>query len=346
MHIVNIMFSKGGGGIEQSFVDYTEGLIKRGHRVTAITHPKALVNKDLAALGVTPITLRNIGEWDPIASLRLKLKLNQLKPDAILAHTSRSFALAHRANHKHFPLVGVAHNYNSRVRRMKEADAVFTTTHDLIRFVTSLGVSQSRVFHIPNMIKCDTLPIRGNRNDPPVIGSMGRFVKKKGFNVFIDALKIVHDRGYRFKAVLGGTGEEEGDLMARCKAAGLDSILTFSGWVQDKKAFYSNLDIFCLPSLHEPFGIVLLEAFTYGVPVVATDSEGPMDIINPNIDAVIVAKDNAAEMASAITRMLDDNGFAATIAANAFVKARTVYSIESVSERIEKALIAITAKPQ
>ena len=344
MHIVNIMLSTGGGGIEQAFVDYTEGLLRRGHEVTAITHPDAWANTPLRIIGIKPVSFRNMGEWDPIAMLRMGFKLKDLAPDAVIAHTGRAFSLTRFILHKSCPLIGVAHNYNKRVRRMKSASAVFATTHDLIRFAKECNVLEDRIYHIPNMVRCDALPLRAPRNIPPVIGSMGRFVKKKGFNVFIDALKILHERGYRFKAILGGEGDEEKRLHAQAETAGLGDILSFPGWIEDKKRFYTYIDIFCLPSLHEPFGIVLLEAFTHGTPVVATDSEGPRDIITPNFDALLVKKESASELAAAIAKLIDEPDTAATLATNAFVKTKTTYSIESVSERIEKALEAITAK--
>jgi glycosyltransferase involved in cell wall biosynthesis len=338
------MFSAIGGGIEQAFVDYCEGLQARGHQVTAVTHPAAVVNPQLRLLGITPVSMRNLGEFDPIAILRLRRILRKAAPNIIIAHTTRSCTLAHFASGKRWPLVAVAHNYQRRIRRMVAADAVFTTTHDLIDFVASQGMAKDRISHIPNMVRCHELPHRAPRRTPPVIGSMGRFVAKKGFDVFIDALKLLKERHYDFRAVLGGTGEEEKRLKARAAAAGLGDTLTFPGWVEDKKAFYTSIDMFCLPSLHEPFGIVLLEAFIHGVPVVATDSEGPRDIITANFDALIAPIGDAAKLAEALARLLDDVKLADELAANAFAKAKTTYSIEGVSARIEQALEVVIRK--
>lgn len=346
MHIVNIMFSAIAGGIEQAFVDYCEALQKRGHRVTAITHPKAAVNPQLAALGIATISIRNFGEWDFMAVRALRHTLESLSPDVAITHTRRSFALALKANNEPVcPLVGVAHNYNKHSHRMVKADAVFTTTQDLIRFMIRQGVREDRIFHVPNMVRCQELPSHPPRQTPPVIGSMGRFVAKKGFDVYIDALALLRQRGYQFKAVLGGKGAEAKHLKRRAAKAGLGDRLSFTGWVQDKKAFYTGLDIFCLPSLHEPFGIVLLEAFTHGTPVVATDSEGPRDIITANFDALVVPIGNAAELAGAMAKLLDNPQLAGNLAANAFAKAKTRYSMESVGGQIEKALGTIVSLP-
>jgi len=344
VHIANIMFSAIAGGIEQAFVDYCEALHIRGHRVTAITHPKAAINPQLKALGIEPISLHNIGEWDIFAMRKLRRILHKLAPDVAVTHTHRSFALTRRANNGICPLVGITHNYHERAKRMLTADAVFTTTHDLIRFMMENGVAEDHIFHIPNMVRCHALPSRGPRHEPLVIGAMGRFVKKKGFEVFIDALALLRQRGYMFKAILGGTGAEEKHLKHHAHKSGMDEVLSFPGWIEDKKTFYSSLDIFCLPSLHEPFGIVLLEAFVYGTPVVATNSEGPRDIITPNFDALIVPMGNATELAAAIAKLLDNPQLAADLAANAFAKAKMNYSMESVAAQIEKALQTVVER--
>lgn len=341
LHIVNIMLSSGSGGIEQAFLDYCEGLKQRGHRVTPITLPQADVNAPLRKMGLELHHLSNSGEWDLLARWILRRQLQKLKPDVVIAQTSRAFRLAQYGTKKRFPLVGVAHNYNHRVKRFVGADAVFATTHDLIRFVGEQGVAEEKVFLVPNMVRCEALPLRAVGNAIPVIGAMGRLVEKKGFDIYIDALQLLKKQGYMFKAVLGGTGQDKKALKKRAQEAGLSDTLSFLGWVEDKKTFYTGIDIFCLPSHHEPFGIVLLEAFTFGTPVVSTDSEGPKDIITPNFDALLVHKGSAQELAAGMALLLKDTEMAARLASNGFVKAKTQFSIESVSARMEEALVEI-----
>jgi glycosyltransferase involved in cell wall biosynthesis len=342
VRIANIMFSRGGGGIEQAFVDYCEGLRSLGHQVVAITSPGAVVNAQLAALGIETHSIGNLGEWDPIATYRLRKRLLTLKIDCVIAHANRAYGLSHRAIKGKVPLIGVVQNYNTR--RYNTADGVLTTTFDLINVLAAQGIARENIFHIPNMVRISELPQHGARRTPPVVGTMGRFVAKKGFDVYIDALRIVKERGFAFKAVLGGTGAEETALRARAQAAGLSEHLSFLGWVDNKKSFYTGIDIFCLPSLHEPFGIVLLEAFTFGAPVIATNSEGPRDIITPNYDALIVEMGSAQQLAEAIIVLLREPETANKLAANAFAKAKMRYSLDVVCADIEKAVNTTVAR--
>lgn len=336
MRIANIMLSRQGGGIEQASIDYAEALRLQGHHVICITSPGAWANGELAQLGIETHHITNLGQWDIFAARRLRKLLLSLNVDIVISHANRALSLSRIAIKGRIPLVGVAHNYN--IKRYGDADGVFTITRDLVEKLSSKNVVRERIFHIPNMVRCSELPHRNGRGDIPVIGGMGRFVAKKGFDVYIDALKILKERGVAFKAVLGGTGAEAEVLQARAKAAGLAECMDFSDWVQDKKNFYTGIDIFCLPSLHEPFGIVLLEAFTYGTPVIATDSEGPRDIINAGEDALIVEMGSAAQLASAIETLINDAKKAEKLAANAFAKVKSKYALEVVGADIEKAL--------
>lgn len=335
MHILNIMFAKGGGGIEQAFVDYCEGLRDRGHQLSAIVYPGAWAEEQLRARGITPITLRNFSEYDPIAAFRLSRLIKRLAPDIIIAHANRATSLSLRAR-AGIKIVGVVQNYFTR--RYNKTDAVFTTTYDLINTLKTQGIDEKNIFHIPNMVKVSELPHRQARHNPVVIGAMGRFVKKKGFDTYIHALALLKERGIMFKAVLGGTGVEEAVLRTLAAEKNIENDLEFIGWVDDRKAFYTNIDIFCLPSLHEPFGIVLLEAFAHGAPIISTDSEGPKDIITPNYDALIVEKENDEQLANALQRLIAEPETCEKFAANGFAKVKTRYALDVVAERIEIAL--------
>jgi glycosyltransferase involved in cell wall biosynthesis len=236
-------------------------------------------------------------------------------------------------------VIGVVQNYSTR--RYNNTDAVFTTTYDLMATLAAQGIPENKIFHVPNMVKVAELPHRMPRNNPVIIGAMGRFVKKKGFDTYINALSILKTRGVAFKAVLGGTGEEEQNLRKLATEKELGAQLQFTGWVDDRRAFYTGIDIFCLPSLHEPFGIVLLEAFAHGAPIISTNSEGPKDIITPNYDAIIVEKGNAEQLAEALERMIKDPALCDKLAANGFAKVKTRYSLEVVSTNIEKAIVQL-----
>ena len=91
-------------------------------------------------------------------------------------------------------------------------------------------------------------------------------------------------RAPRFVPSLPGKGRSARHSSASPTVHGLAGCAGFPGWVDDKPAFFAGIDVFCLPSHHEPFGIVLIEAMAQAMPIVATDSEGPSEILRDGID--------------------------------------------------------------
>ena len=258
MHIINAMLGKGLGGIEQSFINYAHTLLVEGNEVTMLTDPGAAINSSLEKMsGIEHRTISNLGQWDLFAAYRLRLLIKKNTPDVIIAHGNRAISLLKRAARRICPLIGVAHNYS--IKRLIGLDAVFAVTDELKNRLSSAGQSRDRIYHIPNIYEADIQPIAARPfRHPPIIGSMGRFVKKKGFIYFIMALKILDDDDIDFLAYIGGSGREDQVLRTLVARLNLTEKVHFLGWIKDKKDFFRSIDIFCLPSIYEVFGDSLI----------------------------------------------------------------------------------------
>lgn len=340
MRIANIMFGRRLGGIEQAFIDYNQVLIHNNYQVLSVTDPNASVKVQQHS-NLTHATLANNGNWDPLAAHRLKRLLKKFKPDATILHGNRAIRLAQLSG-KHAGLhVGVTHNY--RLKSFANLDLVFATTKDLHRAAFENGVLSSHIEIIPNMINAPVKLARkpkGGESAPIIIGAMGRLVEKKGFDQLLQSIaKLKTMTRANFKLILGGEGEEEAHLRQMIESLNLSKDVELLGWVNDKRAFYQRCDIFCLPSLHEPFGIVLLEAMAYGVPVVAYESEGPHDIFMAHPESGIrVPVGDTGELATAIERLIHDPTQREYLIKNGFETIQKEYSLEKVAQKIEVAL--------
>jgi glycosyltransferase involved in cell wall biosynthesis len=345
------MFSKGLGGIEQAQVDYCEALKMEGHKVTAIIAPLAKIKPALLLLGINVIEIKNFSAWDFFAKAYIKKIMLQLSPDALILHGNRAVSLTKwiggdgvRNNPSHplsrICLIGVTHNYS--IKHLIGLDAILATTNDLKATVIVAGQDKNKIYKLPNMVRVNNnnYSLIPSHRTPIIIGTMGRFVKKKGFDVFIRAMACLKEQGINFKAVIGGGGEEEASLRDLAAELSLQGEIEFLGWVNNKDKFFANIDIFCLPSLHEPFGIILLEAFSYKKPIVVSDSEGPSEIVSNNIDALLVSKGDSKAMADAVIRLANNADFAAGLARNGFEKAMQ-YNISNFAVELSAAVTAI-----
>ncbi len=342
MHIINAMFAKNLGGIEQCAVDYAQGLASKGHKITCLVQPDAAVIPALQSIsGVETIEISNRGQWDFVAKLRLRKILKKLSPDVMIAHGNRALKLLARMD---YPLVGVTHNYS--LAHMKKADAVIALTNDLARHAISQGVAEQAIIRLPNMIQLEKKTVMPKRmQQPPVIGAMGRLVKKKGFDIFFQALAVLKEQKVLFQAILAGDGEEAESLKHLASELKLTSEdIHFTGWINNKNELFDKVDIFCVPSHHEPFGIIVLEALTRALPVVSTASEGPSEILTHEKDALLTPVGDAKALAEALKKLIQTPKLCADLAKNGQRLVNEKYSMNVVADALSTALEAMLAK--
>ncbi|MBX9726443.1 MAG: glycosyltransferase family 4 protein [Rickettsiales bacterium] len=336
MTILNLMLGKERGGLEQAALDYAQGMALANIPSLSVISPNAWVEAPMVAAGVAHETLINTGRFDFFAPTRLRTLAARTNATAIICHGNRALMLALRAfNTPSSPkIIAVAHNY--KTKRFAKAHAAFAITQHLAQHLEAIGAKN--ITHMPNMVRVIDAPMREGFRTPPVIGTMGRFVAKKGFKHFIEALSVLRARGVDFKAFIGGDGEEASAIAELITRYQLEQHITLSGWVQNKPSFFAGLDLFVLPSLHEPFGIVLIEAMNHAVPVISTDSEGPREILHHGVDGILTPRGDPEKLADAIAELLANPARAAALgtAGNALVSKE--YSMAAMAKRLQTAL--------
>ena len=359
MKIINAMFGRGLGGIEQAFLNASQSLSRRGHEILSLTHPKAEILPQLKEIcATTPSishkTLANWGQWDPLAAMRLKSLAQQFQPDIVLCHGNRANLLLGRALKGIAPVVGFAHRYS--LKHLARMDSVIAVSKDLYQQLSQSGMAENQIFHIPNMINLEGIKpitrrnwLQQNKNRPACIGAMGRMVDdNKGFDLLIEALALLHKRDLSFQAKIAGDGPLLPMLKARARQAGLENHLSFPGWIADKQKFFEECDLFCVPSRHEPFGIIVLDAWAHGVPLIATAAQGPSEMISDQRDGLLVPLDDQdtviSALADALARGLQDPELMDRLAINGLSQVHN-YGLDAVGEMMETALIKIKNAP-
>ncbi len=142
-------------------------------------------------------------------------------------------------------------------------------------------------------------------NDKFHIVSMGRMAKVKGYDILIKAVEILKEKKENVYLTLIGDGQERANLEKLTFGSDLKNYVKFTGWVmgEEKFQYLSANDLYVMSSLHEGFGVVLLEAMTCGLPIVATNEGGQTDIIEHDKNGLLVRPGNAEEIAEAILSM-------------------------------------------
>lgn len=99
-------------------------------------------------------------------------------------------------------------------------------------------------------------------------------------------------------------------------------------------AAYHAAEVFCLPSLHEPFGIVILEAWAAGRPVVAARVGGIPSFTQDGQDILHAQPGDTSDLAARLIQVLDDPELAGRIAAAGQAKARRDYAWSAIAARM------------
>ncbi|MCW3994703.1 MAG: glycosyltransferase family 4 protein [Candidatus Bathyarchaeota archaeon] len=151
-----------------------------------------------------------------------------------------------------------------------------------------------------------------------VVFAVGRLSENKGFQFLIQAMQDVTSELSNAVAVIAGIGPYEAQLRQLIARKGLAKHVKLAGWVseEEKAALYERSDIVVFPSMDEPFGIVILEAFRMRKPLIAFNTESAREIIQDE-SALLVPTGDANRLAEGIIRVLTNSELRSQLVANA-----------------------------
>lgn len=118
--------------------------------------------------------------------------------------------------------------------------------------------------------------------DDKVVLFLGRITLQKGPDYFIEAAKKVLDMDSRVKFIMAGKGDMLPRMIERAAQLGIGRRMIFPGFVnrQEAEQLFRMADVFVMPSVSEPFGIVPLEALAQGTPVIISRQSGVSEVLH------------------------------------------------------------------
>jgi len=153
---------------------------------------------------------------------------------------------------------------------------------------------------------------RASGGHPPVILFVGVLKRTKGVMVLLDACRRLRDLGKPFRLVVVGKYESPdfaSEVQGFVRTNGLTEAVAFPGVLvgADKWRAYEQADLFCFPSFFEAesFGLVLVEAMMFRLPIVATRWRGIPALVNDGDNGFLVETENPAETAAKLALLCD-----------------------------------------
>ena len=204
-------------------------------------------------------------------------------------------------------------------RKMDAASFVVTCTEANRDHLASIG-SSTPVHVVYHGLNADFEPLVAApvRREPPArprLLAVGRLVRKKGLDTFVDACAVLRARGVDFEAVIvGESGDHEPQVRERVAATGLEDRVTFVGPLTQDALFaeYLRATVFALPCRvledgdRDGIPNVLMEAMACGIPVVTTGISGIPELVRDGENGLLVQPDRAVDLADALHRLVKD----------------------------------------
>lgn len=213
----------------------------------------------------------------------------------------------------------------------------------------ALKVNKKKIRVVYNAVEKDSF-ISKKKHETLVVGMAGRINRWKGQKLFVDMAEIVHKRFPKVIFEIAGeayAGEEylKEELQQYIHDKQLDSNVRVLGQVNNMKEFYEGLDVFVLPSIQpEPFGLVVVEAMAYEIPIVATNHGGPVEIVTEGEDGYLVEFDTANQMAEKVEYLLSNEKLREQMGKHGAKKQKDKFSVFAMVDGVEKVFMEVLGK--
>jgi glycosyltransferase involved in cell wall biosynthesis len=347
-NILHAMLGKGLGGLEQVFLDYQPILEawaqKHGGQCVGVVRKGGKVAEREAGRTPPLVPMTAFTDWDPLTLAAAKGVVRATAPDLILSHgqrPARVFAKVAPANAVqavclHKPSFEVAPGVH-----------YLAVGRHLARLAIERGAPQDHVWFIPNSVKppsAQARPFSRGEGASVKIVAAGRLHVKKGFDVLIRAVGKLRAWDFDVTCEIAGEGDERDDLEALIKELDLDPCVKLIGWTDDVAGFLATGDLFAFPSHQEGFPLTLLEAMSVGLPVVATEIDGPGEILKDGVNGRLVPDDDPDRLGEALGELISDRETAIRLGAAARTLVLDEYGPGELARRLEAALDGMLSK--
>lgn len=300
LHVIDA--DRVGGGMEVFLSRLAPALRTAGVEQLVVTKRGPELAARLEQAGI-PTARLSLHKRDPLSWLGIRWLAHRFRPDIVLSWLPHA---ARRVPDGRWLRVAQIGLYNS-LRFYRRVDAMVVPAPDMKRHFVALGFPADRICVLPHFTDHTPLPAidRASVGTPagvPVAVACGRLYPLKAFDNALEVAARIPD----LHLWLVGDGEEEAALRALADRLGLGNRVRFLGWRNDIPAILAAADLMLFPSRQEAFGLVFLEAWHVGLPVVACASEGARYLIRPGETGMLAPIGDVDALTQATLSVLRD----------------------------------------
>ena len=318
MKILQALAGARHGGAERFFERLVPALHSAGVRQRVLFRSDAARFRHLTDAGLADLHQLPFGNrFDLVTRFAFRRQVQDFAPQIVFTWMNRASMMAPKSPFGTAKFVRVARlgGYYD-LKYYRGCDYLVGDTQSIVDYLVRSGWPPDKAIYLPNFVGDRAgKPIDRTEFGVPegarVLLGLGRLHGNKAFDVLLKAMVHVPDACL----LLAGSGPEQGALEALAAELGVMSRIRFLGWRDDAADLLATADLFVHPARHEPLGNVVLEAWSQGVPVVCTASEGPKVLIEDGVSGRLTPVDESEPLAVAIRAALVDGQSARAMAA-------------------------------
>ncbi len=363
LRILEVCFSRSGGGLELYMANISEQLSRAGHRVWSMAPAGSFLEKQLRRrqLNMVPLEPR-FGYLDVFTARRLAKFLRRHQIDILHAHQSRDLSILVLARQwaGRGKIVFTRQMESSRKKKdpfhrwlYRNLDGLIAITERIKRQVReNTPLPPGRVYRLYYGIdlarfRPDAEQRRRTRKkygiapEELVVGIVGRLEEGKGQHILLQAVSRLTEQLPHLRVMIIG-GETVGqsgyeDYLRRLsRDLGLEERVIFTGFQENVPAVAAALDVVVLASKKETFGLSLIECMAQEIAPVGTNAGGVPEIIQPGVNGLLVPPLNPDALASALEQLLVNDELRHRLARKARQSVRERFDLPRHLEGLEK----------
>ena len=331
-------------------VRWADAFVQNGNEVHFVTLSEHREKKDVINPNVKMYYLRINGfKGYVLNSFELRRLWKEINPDVISVHYASGYGLLARYARIHPTVLSVWGSdvyvapYKSKLskyiikKNLNGADAIASTSNVMANQTRRIINDMRRDITItPFGVNINTFSPKEKKDSENIFrfGTIKKFTPIYGIENIIKAFGLFYQK-WKIKGLgpiphlfICGKGPDGDKYKQLRDNLGLSDLVTIEGYVANNKVpdLLNTFDVFCLGSISESFGVSAVEAMACGLPVIATDADGFVEIIENEHDGLIVPKNSIEEMAEKMEELYFDKSKCRMLGENARKKVIEKYN--------------------
>jgi glycosyltransferase involved in cell wall biosynthesis len=358
MKVLEVCFSPALGGLELYCLNLVGQLGEHGHHVDLWLASGSRMVEHARRLGLQPRIFAEPGYFNPLFSRRAAKLIREGGFDVLHLHRSKDLSVF--APLKHPPRVLTLQIESLLPKRdlfhrcvYHRVDRMLTITQRMRGMACqSLPLDGSKIHTLPYGVDADAL--WAQRGDPQAIrdelgipssavlvGMVGRLEEPKGQDLLLKAFRRLIERFSSLHLMLVGEPPLEHlsytiYLKELARELGISDRVHFTGFQAKTAPYYACLDLFVMASHCESFGLVLLEAMSQGLPIIATNAGGVPEIIADGVNGLLIPAKDEKGLSDALATLIEDESLRRRLGQQGYQDVREKFSLTKHLQALER----------